>query len=91
MPWGDGTGPWWARGRGERWGWHGRGGWHHGGWGWRHGPWWLEYGAHPGYGYEYYDEPRYYSRTEEREFLRNRAELLRRELERIEERLKDLE
>ena len=87
MPWGDGTGPWWARGRWWRGGWHG--GWHHGwGWGWRHGPWWLDYYDYPDFWYDYDYYP---TKEEEKAFLKGQAERLRRELERIEERLKELE
>ena len=86
MPWGDGFGPWWARGRWWRWGWHG--GWHNG-WGWRHGPWWADYYDYPDYWYEHdYYPP---SKEEERAYLKAQAERLKRDLEHIEERLKELE
>ena len=86
MPWGDGFGPWWGRGRWGRWkgGWYG--GWHHGR---GYGPWWADSYGYPGSWTEYHDC--YPSREEERAYLRVQAERLRKELERIEERLRDLD
>ncbi len=78
MPWGDCTGPWWAQGgRAPR---RGRGfGWGRGGYGWGYGPWWA-------------DETDYtaYDKETEKNYLKARESWLKRALEAIQQRLRDL-
>ena len=90
MPWGDCTGPWWARGRFFRRGFFGGWGWGRGrGWGWR----WRYYdpALDPDYAYPY-DVPYYdYYEDRERYEMRKRIDDLITENERLKKKLKELE